>query len=267
MEETEGAQSGSSGSARLAAGGELLPDWELRELRRTRRHPRPTQPDYLHIRYLVRDLAVALERIEGPVDDVLDIFCGTRPYEDLLPRGARCVALDVEGNPYGVADVVTNDFLPFPDRSFDLVLCTEAFHYVPDPVRGVSEIRRVLRPGGSTIISVPLVWEYDRRILEHRFTGPELRALFEDWDRVELVENGGLAVSWATLTGWMVHIAELHLRRKFGMRRLFRFAFVPAYLAISGAGVLLDRIERHFDRHPYSLPMNLLVRARRPADG
>jgi SAM-dependent methyltransferase len=244
-----------------------LSEREFRELRRTRRHPRPTQSDYLHIRYLVRDLAASLERVPGPVRDALDIFCGTRPYDDLLPAGARCVGLDVEGNEYGVADVVTDEFLPFPDESFDLVLCTEAFHYVADPVQGVSEIRRVLRPGGSGVISVPLVWQYDRTILEHRYTGPELAALFEGWDDVVVIENGGLAVSWATLTGWMVNIAELHVSRRLRGRRLLHPAFVAAYMAINGVGAFLDRLERRFDRHPYTLPMNLLLTARRPADG
>jgi SAM-dependent methyltransferase len=248
-------------------GSDLFPDWEFQELRRTRRHPRPTQPDYLHTRYLVRDLRAALDRISGPVKDVLDVFCGTRPYEDLLPANARIIGLDVENNPYGVADVVTNEFLPFPDESFDVVLSTEAFHYVPDPARGVGEIFRVLRPGGTVIVAVPLVWEYDRTILEHRFTGPELEALFESWEDVVLVENGGMAVAWATLTGWMVNLAELRTRRRLGGRRLLHPAFVLVYLAVNAIGAVLDRMERHFDRHPYTLPMNLLVSARRPRDG
>ena len=49
---------------------------------------------------------------------------------------------------YRLADVVTEEFLPLPDEAFDLVMSTEAFHYVRDPEHGVAEIRRVLRPGG-----------------------------------------------------------------------------------------------------------------------
>ena len=93
------------------------------------------------------------QALDGPVRDVLDLYCGSRPYDDLFPAGADCVGLDVAGNPYGVADVVTDDFIPFPDASFDLVTCIEAFHYVEDPRHGVHEIRRVLRPGGTAIVT------------------------------------------------------------------------------------------------------------------
>ena len=124
---------------------------------------------------------------------MLDIYCGSRPYEDLIPPGSRYTGLDIDDR-YGTADVVTQEFLPFPDESFDLVLCTEGFHYVPDPIHGLAEIERVLRPGGRVVLTVPLVWQYDRTILEHRYTGPELAALLAGWDDVEVIENGGHAV-------------------------------------------------------------------------
>ena len=90
-----------------------------------------TQFDYLHLRSVVADLHQALGRVPAPVSDVLDVWCGSRPYDDLFPSGARCLGLDVDPNPYGVADVVSNELLPFPDESFDLVTCIEAFQWVP----------------------------------------------------------------------------------------------------------------------------------------
>lgn len=47
------------------------------------------------------------------------------------------------------ADVST---LPFPDASFDLATAFETLYFWPDPIRGLEEIRRVLRPGGSILI-------------------------------------------------------------------------------------------------------------------
>ena len=38
--------------------------------------------------------------------------------------------------------------LSFSDASVDAVLCNLGLMFFPDPVRGLSEIRRVLRPGG-----------------------------------------------------------------------------------------------------------------------
>jgi len=215
---------------------------------------------------LAADLAATLRRLGEGAEDVLDVFCGTRPYDDLLPPSARITALDIPGNPYGVADIVSAEFLPFPDESFDLVMCIEGFHYVADPEEGVAEIRRVLRPGGRVLISVPLVWEYDRTILEHRFTGPSLARLFDGWDEVTVIENGGRAVSWATLSALIVSMGEWHVPERFQLRRALHPAFAGLYLLVNGVGVVLDRVERRFARSSMTLPMNLLATARRPGN-
>jgi len=233
-------------------------------MRRTRRWPRGTQFDYVHMRRLVDDLSAALARVGANAHEVLDVYCGARPYDDLLPSGAAITGLDVPGNPYGVADVETDEFLPFEDESFDLVMCIEAFHYVADPARGVAEIARVLRPGGHAVVAVPFVWEYDRTILEHRYTGPELAALFAGWDDVTVVENGGRAVSWATLTGSLAGMIQWNLPDRRGLRLGLRPVFAGFYLLVNGVGLMLDRVERRSARSAATLPMNLLLTARRP---
>jgi SAM-dependent methyltransferase len=219
----------------------------------------------LHQRRLVEDLVRAFAEVEGPVRDALDVFCGSRPYDDLFPRSARRVGLDVEGNPYGVADVVTNEFLPFPSESFDLVTCIEGFHYVEDPIRGVAELGRVLRPGGTAIVTVPFAWEYDRSTLERRWTGPGLAALFGSWDDVRVVENGGRAVVWATVTGSILKKAGERLARVHPVTYAARGVAMPiAYRGVNYIAMALDSLERKYARGPFTLPMNLLLTARRP---
>jgi SAM-dependent methyltransferase len=240
---------------------------ELEEVRRSRRRPRRRQFDYLHLQRLVEDIASALARVDGPVEDVLDIYCGCRPYDDLLAPGARCVGLDIADDPYGVADVTTDEFLPFDDASFDLVTCYEAFHYVADPQHGVAEIRRVLRPGGTAIVTVPFVWEYDRLILEHRYTGPELGELFAGWDEVSVVENGGRIVAWTTLTGTILERARLRIPELRGVGRAVRSGFAGLYIVLNAVGAGLDALDRTHSDGDLTLPMNLLVTARRPSRG
>ena len=49
---------------------------------------------------------------------------------------------------FEVADAMN---LPYADNSFDAVLIANALHIVPDPVKALNEIERVLRPGGLLI--------------------------------------------------------------------------------------------------------------------
>lgn len=47
--------------------------------------------------------------------------------------------------------------MPFADGAFDLVVHSDTLEHVPDPVRGLSECRRVLRSGGACCFTVPVV--------------------------------------------------------------------------------------------------------------
>lgn len=235
---------------------------EVAAIRRSRRHPSPTQFDYLHLCALVSGLTDAIAAVPRPVEDVLDVWCGSRPYEDLLPPGTRYVGLDVEGNPYGVADLVSSEILPFPDASFDVLLCIESFQFMDEPARAVGEFFRVLRPGGTAILTVPLAFEYEPSLPESRYTEHQLRALFADWADVDVRENGGRTVAWTTMTASLFAGLEQHAAA--GRLRPVRTVFKAVYAALNLAGLALDAIERRFARGRARFPMDLMLIARRP---
>jgi SAM-dependent methyltransferase len=235
---------------------------DLRAIRRSRRHPRITQPDFLHLRALLDAVESALATVPAPIEDVLDVWCGSRPYEDLLPSTARCVGLDVVGNPYGVADVVSDDFLPFPDDSFDVVICIQAFHLMSDPARAVSEFARVLRPGGTALVSSVLGFEYDRRHFEARYTEHELRALFSTWEDIRVTEDGGRTTTWAVLTGSLCRGLEQRVAAG-RARRFLRPGFLVSYAAVNVVGMALARAEGRAAGSA-AFPANLTLSARKP---
>jgi SAM-dependent methyltransferase len=46
--------------------------------------------------------------------------------------------------------------LPMADDSFDVLICNHVLEHIPDDRKAMSELHRVLRPGGWSIISVPI---------------------------------------------------------------------------------------------------------------
>ncbi len=48
--------------------------------------------------------------------------------------------------------------LPFPDNSFDKVICSEVLEHIPDYEGALKEIQRILKPGGLFCASVPRFW-------------------------------------------------------------------------------------------------------------
>ena len=93
---------------------------------------------------------------------VLDVGCGRRPYEawlDKRPDGVReYIGLDVAPGP-GVDIVVgPDDKWPLADASIDGVLLTQVLEHVADRRLLVEEISRVLRPGGTLLLTVPFIF-------------------------------------------------------------------------------------------------------------
>ena len=62
--------------------------------------------------------------------------------------------------------------IQFPDGSFDAVICSHVLEHVPDDVRGMRELCRVLKTGGFAIIQVPMLPGLERTDEDTSITDP-----------------------------------------------------------------------------------------------
>lgn len=96
--------------------------------------------------------------------ELLDAGCGTGLFSQVATeRGAIVTSVDVGESLLAevakkcrsrrmVGSVMD---LPFADGSFDVVVCTEVIEHTVDPRRAVMEVARVLRPGGTLVLTTP----------------------------------------------------------------------------------------------------------------
>lgn len=123
-------------------------------------------------------LTVDFDRLDlRPGHRVLDMGAGAgRHAFEVFKRGADIVALDysladlkdVSGLFAAMADAgeapasasattVNGDGtrLPFPDATFDRIICSEVMEHIPDDAAAARELARVLKPGGTLAVTVP----------------------------------------------------------------------------------------------------------------
>jgi ubiquinone/menaquinone biosynthesis C-methylase UbiE len=177
---------------------------------------------------------------------VLEIGCGMGfDTVELLKRGVRVLATDLtpaavvaakrhlavqglEAEDIRVANALD---LEFPDASFDGVYSIGCLHHTGDMARAVREVHRVLKPGGRAIIShiyrkgswfrflgqvgsenIEFVDE-DAPVIDY-FSEAEVRALFKDFDIIEMTQD---------------HYRALPIARKGPKAWAYRLVFKPLW--------------------------------------
>jgi SAM-dependent methyltransferase len=150
-------------------------------------------PYWIEMRWLRRSVEFLAPHARG---DVLDVGCGERPYDGLFkPHVKSYVGLEyppVADNLIpeiwnmlerlrGIVDVFGDgQCMPFADDSFDTAIALEVFEHVRNPDACLSEIERVLRPGGRLLLTVPFVAPLHQLPFDYyRFTPGGIGALLE----------------------------------------------------------------------------------------
>jgi SAM-dependent methyltransferase len=157
-------------------------------------------------------LPLFVDAVGGPDRDVLDLGCRSGAVTEHFLDGNRVTGVDVDASALeraaerGIVPVRANaeERLPFDEGSFDAVVAGELLEHVRDPAEVVAEVRRVLRPGGTFVGSVPNAFRLQSRLLFlagrppeddpthlHMYSAAQVRALLGGFERVALEFVGG----------------------------------------------------------------------------
>jgi len=86
--------------------------------------------------------------LDRSLPDVLKTRDGFAAYPDMTP-GAECRFRLLVGDCLA---------LPFPEASFDTIICSEVLEHLPRYEIALAEMARILKPGGKLAVSVPRFW-------------------------------------------------------------------------------------------------------------
>jgi SAM-dependent methyltransferase len=177
--------------------------------RRTRRPSGPqARSFYRDPLYHRPNFKVMLKVLELKSDDyLLEVGCGGGAFlQDALRSGCKAAGLDHSSEMVRVArelnrDAINSnrleirqgeaDSLPFPDGTFTCAVMTGVFGFIEDPLKVLSEIRRVLAPGGRLVLFT------GSKELRGTPAAPEPMAsrlhFYEDQELEELARQAGFA--------------------------------------------------------------------------
>jgi SAM-dependent methyltransferase len=212
-----------------------------------------------------RYLKPRLGKVQGVL---LDVGCGNMPYRGLLKPDVKYVGIDVPQNSTFLLDqlegVVTFDgvHIPFPNGSFDFVLCTEVIEHCEFPEDLVAEIYRVLRDDGLLIATIPFSARVHYAPYDYqRYTRFGLERLFRQFGTVEIEERGN---DWAVICNKLVVVCLRNLRELLGRRGLvaaaalvFAVPLAIAFLIVAHGSMMLGMGSR-------ADPLGYGITARRP---
>lgn len=193
--------------------------------------------DYSASHALSQTIAKELTTLRGKT---LDVGCADAPYKDLLHPDVEYVGLDI--SPGSSVDILIAPGLVWPVEAavFDNVLVLQVLEHVEDLNFVLSEIYRVLKPGGSLLVSIPFLYnEHGSPDDFRRLTLVGLRSVLSQYSINREYKVGGVGSTIALLLNNFCIKALLSSK---WLLPLVPFFFI-ATVVNNVVGFLMDKID------------------------
>lgn len=175
---------------------------------------------------------------------LVDIGCGEKPYavytKELV---SKHIGVDHTNTKH---DRTNTDILAsaynttLPDSSADTVLCTAVLEHLERPQEAISEMHRILKPGGYVILSAPMIWHLHEEPRDFfRYTKYGLQYMF--------VESGFEIVEINPLSGFIVTFTlELTYFLNYFKRSVFRCLIAGIQWSLQQMAYRLNKYDKTF---------------------
>jgi SAM-dependent methyltransferase len=112
---------------------------------------------------------------------------------DVVPGPAVTIVADIQNCPN------------VPDNTYDVIVCTQVLEHVANPFRAAAELRRILKPGGQLLLTVPAAYPYHAVPHDYwRYTRDSLQLLFGDgFQNLAITAYGNRLTVVAAYWFWM----------------------------------------------------------------
>jgi len=173
-----------------------------------------------------KDLKRVLPQLAGKV---LDVGCADKPYERWLEKKEEYVGVDIAAG--GKVDCVISLTEPWPlhDDYFDSVMCTQVLEHVENFDDVFNEMTRVLKPGGTCVVTVPFI--YNEHASPHdfrRFSLMGLQKIFSE--KYEIVESKKQGAFGSTMGLLFLNFLALYKPTRY-----FFGILLPLWILLCGA--------------------------------
>lgn len=186
-----------------------------------------TNPFYIIRRGLYFNIKELSYNLTGKL---MDYGCGSKPYERLFSV-TNYIGIDMINSAYEKQSDKIDYFLkegkiPFDNNHFDSVLCTEVLEHVFNIDETLTEINRVLKPGGKILITIPFIWEEHEMPYDFaRYSSLGIESILHRHN-FEIQEHRKVGSSTETISQlkvmeihyWLIrNITNIFLRKKLGL--------------------------------------------------
>lgn len=216
--------------------------------------------DYFAVRNLGRFLLDEISTLVRPGDKVADVGCGEQPLRTAIEaRGGNYTGIDITQNAQGTVDVIADiNALPLQNGAFDFVICSEVLEHVATPYEALDELARILRPGGTLLVSVPFAYPLHEVPYDFLRYTPYFFARWAEQHEFEIVRTAPLGHTlqvWATVWG---HLWTPQATDPVAWRTLLTLVRLPVNLLTA----LLDPVAERLASRRYYLTLGLVFRKR-----